>query len=261
MARMVMLGQSGTGKSYGQGCLLERALDPSHPDNGGETFDMAVHFDPEDEERGLSDPDNNPLFATLNVDVKDARRINWAVLIAGRERVRVVPDMRTGHSRQLFGVIAQACFKIAKDHLPNRSILLSCDESGDIVTQNGAADAALEVQTRGRKHGLETIHACQRPQQLHTTILSQVDRRFYFRISGDNDVRKINGQSGFDVNRIPVESEHINPGDGIQDLPNRVVVAENTSNGEIAVESTENWTRKRPHYAGDDGVLDSVLGV
>ena len=45
MARVAVVGQSGTGKSWGAGALIERVLDTNHPKNSGETFDLAVHFD------------------------------------------------------------------------------------------------------------------------------------------------------------------------------------------------------------------------
>jgi hypothetical protein len=69
-----------------------------------------------------------------------------------------------------------------EDYLPERACLLSCDESDQIVTQHGARDVALTIQTRGRKYGVEMIHSAQRPQRLHTTLLSQTDRDFWVRI-------------------------------------------------------------------------------
>lgn len=262
MARLLVMGQSGTGKSYALGALIERVLDDEHPENpGGESFDFAVHFDPENEERGLCEKGNRPLYQTLEVDARTAAQIDWPLLVARRKRVRVVPDMSETAMQELFGVIADAVFELCKDHTPDKTCLLSCDESGQIVTQTGAADAALKVQTRGRKHGVETIHSAQRPQQLHTTIISQTDRRYYFRINNDNDLAKLNGQAGFNVNRIPVESEYIGPGDGLSDLPDRTVVAENVGAGKILVQSTEEWTRLREHYADDDGILDAGLRV
>jgi GTPase SAR1 family protein len=262
MARLLVMGQSGTGKSWALGALLERILDEEHPNHPGETFDFAVHFDPEDEERGLCEK-GNPLYKTLVVDRQTARQINWPKLVAQRERIRVVPDMDEESMQTLFGILAQSVFRLCKDDLPDKTCLLSCDESGDIVPQHGAHDAALRVQSRGRKHGVETIHAAQRPQQLNSSIISQTDRRYYFRINNDNDLSKLNSQAGFNVNRIPsgVESEHIDPGEGLRDLPDRTVVSENVSTGEILVQSTEEWIRMRNHHSGDDGILDSGLRI
>jgi len=261
MARLLVLGQSGAGKSWALGALIERVLDSEHPEHPDETFDFAVHFDPEDEEQGLSGQDNRPLLGTYPVDVQKARETNWQMLIAKRKRLRVVPDMSADNMRQLFGTICQAAFRLCKDHLPEKTCLLSCDESGQIVTQHGAHDAALTIQTRGRKYGVETIHSAQRPQQLHTTLLSQTDRRLYFRIKDSNALRQIDKQAGFNVGRVPVDSDRIGPRDGLADLPDRTVVLENVDSGDIAVESTEDWTRVRNHYSGDDGTLDSALSI
>jgi hypothetical protein len=256
MARLTVLGQSGTGKSWATGELIERILDPEHPNHPGESFDIAFHFDPEDEERGLSDEEHDPLFYRLDVDVQMASRIDWMKVAFNHRRVRIVPDMKPEHQRRLFGEICGALFELVKDVRPELTGLLSCDEAGGIVTQNGADKRALEVQTRGRKYGLETIHSCQRPQQLHTTVISQSDRRFYFRINDDNDLDKLQGQTGFNVYRISDMD-----GRGLSDLEDREVVIENVDTGEFVVQITDNWTRLRPHHADDDGVIDEALPV
>lgn len=256
MARLTILGQSGTGKSWAGGALIERIMDPEHPENSGtESFDLAVHFDPEDEERGLSDAENNPIYQRLDVDAKLAKKIDWMRAVYNHRRIRVVPDMMESEQRELFGAICGAVFDLVKDVAPDLTALISCDESGQIVTQNGADSRALKAQTRGRKYGLETVHSSQRPQQLHTTVISQSDRRFYFRINDDNDRGKLQGQAGFNVNRIP------DLGVGLSGLDDRQVVIENAGSGELVVESTENWTRIRPHYAQDDGIIDEALPV
>lgn len=256
MARLNILGQSGTGKSWAGGALIERVLDPDHPENpGSESFDVAIHFDPEDEERGLSDVNENPLYRRLDVTRQLSRKLDWRKVLWNHRRVRVVPDMRLDEMRETFGDICGDVFQLVKEDQPELSALVSCDESGDIVPQHEADDRALVAQTRGRKYGLETIHSCQRPQQLHTTIISQCDRRFYFRINDENDLNKIDKQAGFNVNRIPDD------GRALSDLKNREVVVENVGSGEFVVESTEDWTRLRPHYADDDGILDEALPV
>ena len=171
-------------------------------------------------------------------------------------QVRVVPDMNKGETRHLYGVICGAVFRIVKDLKPDATAFVSCDEAGQFVKQNNHHPDVLELQTRGRKHGAETAHASQRPQQIHTTIISESDRRFYFRINDDNALGKIQAQAGFNVNRVPGLD-----GRGLSDLEDREVVIENNSTGDIIVEKTDNWNRKRPHYADDDGIIDGVLPV
>jgi hypothetical protein len=238
------------------GALIERIMDPEHPENSGtESFDLAVHFDPEDEERGLSDADHDSIYQRLDVDQGLAGRIDWMKLIYNHRRVRIVPDLMEEEQRELFGVVADSLFTLVKDVAPDLTALLSCDESGQIVTQHGSHSGALRAQTRGRKYGLETIHSSQRPQQLSTTIISQSDRRFYFRINDDNDLSKLQGQAGFNVYNVPELSC------GLAGLDDRQVVIENVGAGEIVVESTNDWTRIRPHYARDDGIIDEALPV
>lgn len=248
MARICLLGQSGTGKSWAAGAIIERVLDPDHPDNPGTSFDFAVHFDPEDEEIGLSDAANDPLYRRLDVDADLARRLDWKRVLVNHQKIRVVPDMKQEEARELYGAICWAVFTLCKDVIPEATAFISCDEAGQYVTQVGADDRALAVQARGRKHGVETLHICQRPQQLHTDIITLSDRRIYFRVDGDNDVAKIVKQS--DV-----------PAHELRTLDDRECIIENKGSGDRVTESTETWTRIRPHYADDDGIVDDALPV
>lgn len=256
MARVAVIGQSGTGKSFGAGAVIERILDPNHPDNPGQTFDIAVHFDPEDEEKGLSDADHDPLYRRLDVDAELARNLEWMKVLYNHRRIRVVPDMTDDAKAELYGVICGAVFELCKDVVPDLTALVSGDEIGSYVTQTSADKRVLTVQTRGRKYGVETVHVMQRPQQAHTEMISQCDRRMYFRVNDDNDLGKLSGQAGFNVNRIP----NLN-GRGLKELEDREVVIENVGTGDIIVESTNDWRRIRPHYSGDDGLIDDVLPV
>lgn len=258
MARIVVIGQSGTGKSWGAGALIERVLDPQHPGNSGDTFDIAIHFDPEDEEVGLSaaDGDRKPLYRRLDVDTGLASRLDWLKTIYNHRRLRIVPDMDEPEMREFYGVICGAVFTLVKDVAPDLTAYVSCDEAGQLVTQHGADPRVTTLQTRGRKYGAETCHISQRPQQLHTTIISQSDRRIYFRVDNDNDKGKLRKQAKFDVDRVPVST-----GTGLESLQDRECIISNKSSGEFVVESTDDWTRLRPHYSGDDGLVDEVLPV
>jgi hypothetical protein len=78
MARVVVLGRSGTGKSYYTGYLLEQTV----PE-----FNLAVHDDIEDEEIGLSDRNHDQLYRTLRVDEELARHLNWKQVITGHRKL------------------------------------------------------------------------------------------------------------------------------------------------------------------------------
>lgn len=248
MARIVVIGQSGTGKSYGAGALIERVLDPEHPANGGQTFDIGIHFDYEDEERGLSDSTCDPLYQRFDVDLALANRVSWLKVIDNHRYLRIVPDMTVEEATKLYGVIAQAVMKICKDLAPELTAFVSCDEAGELCKQHSTPKAVLRMVTGGRKHGVECCHISQRPQQMHTTIISQADRRIYFRVSDSNDIDKINKNCGFNA-------------DELEDLPDRHCIIENKSTGDTARECTNDWTRIRPHHAKDDGIADAVLPV
>lgn len=250
MARIAVIGQSGTGKSWGAGAIIERVLDPDHPDNAGQTFDLAVHFDPEDEEKGLCDRDSDypPLYKTLEVDEALASKLDWMKVIYNHRYVRVVPDMNEEPMAELYGVICGAVFTLCKDVVPELTAFISADEVGQYATQNGTDPRVLRVQSRGRKYGVETCHIMQRPQQVHSELISQSDVRFYLRITDDNDIRKLSSQTQFNANILEAFAD-------------REVMVENSSTGDYVRESTNDWTRLRPHYAGDDGILDESLPV
>jgi hypothetical protein len=240
MARVTVLGRSGTGKSYYCGYLLEQAV----PD-----FDFAVHFDVEDEETGLSHPDHDPLYATLYVDQERAAAISWPKVIYNHRKVRVVPEgLTTDEQREVYAQICAAAMKLCQVAIPDATCFVSCDEAHNIVKQANFPQRVERMITGGRKHGVECLHISQRPQLLHTTVISQADRRIYFAISDDNDLRKIDAQAGFPAGRL-------------RDLPARVCIVENKDSGEHEQLTTENVDRKRPHFSGDDGLVDEKLPV
>lgn len=258
MARVAVIGQSGTGKSYGAGAVIERILDPNHPRNPGETFDYAVLFDPEDEEQGLCDTRgrHDPLFQRLEVDHETAQKLDWRKVLYNHRRIRVDPDMTEEAMEDVYGAICGAAFELCKDLTPDKTALVCGDEVGQYASQHSADERVLTLQSRGRKHEAETVHIMQRPQQVHSELISQCDRRIYFRVNDENDLGKLQGAATFNVHRIP-EAD----GRSLKELDDREVVIENVGSGEIIVESTNNWDRLRPHMAKDDGLIDQVLGV
>lgn len=240
MARVTVLGRSGTGKSYYTGYLLEQSV----PD-----FDYAVHFDIEDEEKGLSDSKHDPLYKTLYVDKERAEAISWAKAIYNHKKLRVVPvELTREEQREVYAQIASAAMTLCKDVTPDASAFVSCDEAHNIVKQSSFDERVERMITGGRKHGVECLHISQRPQLLHTTVISQADRRVYFAISDDNDLAKIDKQAGFSASKL-------------QNLPARTCIVENKSSGEYEKIDTDGIGRERPHYSGDDGQVDKHLPV
>lgn len=240
MARVTLLGRSGTGKSYYAGYLLEQVV----PD-----FFYAVHFDIEDEEKGLSDSDHDPLYKTLYVDQETAAAISWVKVIHNHRKIRVVPEgLTTEEQREVYAQICDAVMALCKEANPDATAFVSCDEAHNIVKQAAFDERVERMITGGRKHGVECLHISQRPQLLHTTVISQADRRIYFGITDDNDLGKIDKTSGFPATRL-------------KDLEARVCIVENKDSGEHKKISTDGIGRERPHYSGDDGLLDDKLPV
>lgn len=260
MARINVIGASGTGKSHYAGKLLEQVV----PE-----FDLAVHFDIEDEEVGLSDANHDPIYKTLEVSPELASRLDWIKVLANHRKIRVVPDGMTQEERQeLYAVLCHVVMRICKDAKPEWTAFVSCDEAHNIVNQHAFDTRCERMITGGRKHGVECLHISQRPQLLHTTVISQSDRRVYFAVSDDNDIGKIDRVSAFPANLL-------------DSLPARCCVVENKSTGDCKVLVTDpdyekhvpdklrsrmdvevdTTQREHPHYSGDDGIADEAFPV
>lgn len=238
MARVVVLGRSGTGKSYYTGYLLEQTV----PE-----FTLAVHYDIEDEEIGLSDRNHDPLYRTVRVDEKLAREVDWKRVITRHRKVRVVPiGLTEAEMRALYAGICSVVMDACRGR--DATAFVSCDEAHNILKQSNFPTPCERMITGGRKHGVECLHISQRPQLLHTTVISQADKRVYFGISDDNDLRKIDQQSSFPARRL-------------KDLKNRTCIVENKNTGEWIEIDTDGIGRRRPHLSGDDGIVDSHLPV
>jgi len=257
MARVTVIGMSGSGKSYYTGYLLEQTVP---------NFEVAVHFDVEDEEIGLSDSDHDPLYGTLRVDRQKAEALDWVKVIWNHKKLRVVPDgLTTEEMRELYATICGAVMKLAQEG-PLSSAFVSCDEAHNIVTQAAFPQAVERMITGGRKHGVECLHLTQRPQLLHTTVISQADLRVYFSVSDENDLRKIDSMSGFSssiLEDIPARCavvENKNTGDHKLLVTDASVTVPDHVEGHMEVEVMQS-DRQRPHYSGDDGIVDEQFPV
>ena len=240
MARMVILGASGSGKSWYAGAVLE---------DSAPTFDYAIHFDPEDEEVALSAAEYDPIYTKLKIDKQAYETMNLGKVISRNKKVRVVPEGLTGEEMEdLYGQLCAIAMKLAKD-LGAGSVLVSCDEAHNVVHEGSLDERVERLVTGGRKHEAEVIHCTQRPQLIHKTILSQSDKVVYFRVGEDNDLGKIDSQS--EVPRREIKA-----------LGKRECIVENRDSGEWVKISTEtDVERQRPHFSGDDGKLDDTLPV
>lgn len=239
MARIVILGASGSGKSWYAGWMLERAAP---------NFDYVIHFDIENEEVGLSDS-SDPLLKTVFVDEKRYERLNLPQVVYRNQQVRVVPEGLTlEEMRELYGRLCRTAMILAAEEDVG-TVYVSCDEAHNVVPQENNLDDRIErLITGGRKYGAEVQHTSQRPQLLHKTALSQVDRAIYFRLGEDNDISKVQKQAEVNAHKL-------------RELGKRECIIENRDSGEWMIQDTEELSRHRPHYSGDDGIVDEVLPV
>jgi hypothetical protein len=110
MARVTVIGRCGRGKSYYTGYLLEQIV---------LEFTLAIHHHIEDEERGLSDANHDPLYRALTVNPQDARKLNWERVIAKNRKIRVVPSgLTTDEQRALYAGICKRVMRLCKDVQP-----------------------------------------------------------------------------------------------------------------------------------------------
>lgn len=160
----------------------------------------------------------------------------------------VPDDLTTEEIRHLFAAICRATMRLCKDLEPEMTAFLSCDEAHTILTEHKFPEAVERTITGGRKHGVETLFCSQRPQLLPTTIISQADKRVYFSLSDDDDIAKVNKSSSFPARRL-------------KDLPERQAIVENKASGQWTQIDTNNVKRERPHFSGDDGIVDEHFPI
>jgi len=165
MARTAVIGNSGTGKSWAAGAIIERVLDLDHPENPGETFDLAVHFDYEDEEMGLSDANHDPIFQRFDVDADLAATLDWVSLLANHQRLRVVPDMTPEQARKLLGVICEALMTLCKERVPEATAFLSIDEAHNFIPQSNEDERIHYLMSNGRTTASSTWSSVSAPSR------------------------------------------------------------------------------------------------
>lgn len=246
MARTLVFGRSGAGKSWFLGWYLEQTVPK---------FDFAVHFDIEDEEQGLSRKQDS-IFKSFYVDSEFAvKKVNYRgremplvhAVVLHNAKVRVVPDGLTpDERRELFAQVCGLAMEIGKT---DANFHLSTDEAHEVIPAIGdnIDQRIVRLLTGGRKKGVEYALCTQRPSNLHDEAFSQANYAAYFSLTKDVDVARVNGSSNF------------NAYDVLPDLEPREYLWEDLDNGEVYRRTTNDLSRSRPHVADDDGVADEVI--
>lgn len=246
-ARTHIFGRSGVGKSWFLGWYLERTIP---------NFDYAVHFDIEDEEVGLSERGQAILktfyvddeFFGQRVQYKDREMPLVHAVILHNKKVRIVPDNLTPEEqRELFAQISELAMKVGKH--PDLTFHISADEAHQVLPDVGddLDDRIVRMLTGGRKKGVEWMVSTQRPSNLHDEAFSQANFGYYFSLTKDVDVARVNGSSNFNAYQL------------LPDLGTREFLHEDLDAGNLYRRSTEDLERQYEHYAQDDGVADETI--
>lgn len=245
-ARTHIFGRSGVGKSWFLGWYLERTIP---------NFDFAVHFDIEDEEIGLSESGTSMLktfyvddeFFEQEVVYKERRMPLVSAVILHNKKVRVVPDNLTPEEKQeLFAQICELSMSIGETEA---NFHISADEAHTVLPAVGDSldDRIVRMLTGGRKKGVEWMVATQRPSNLHDEAFSQANYGYYFSLTKDVDVARVNGSSNFNAYQL------------LPELGTREFLNEDLDSGNLYRRDTEELERDFTHYASDDGVADQTI--
>lgn len=256
MARTVIFGKSGSGKSWFTGQRIAEILEP---DDEEDEFEYAIHIDLEDEEKGLS-LDGDALLKTFEVDkellrgqvvvdpddppeyipeeeLKDGPVIalpKWVVY--KNKYVRAVPDgLSDAEELVLVEMMSDAALATGDCHF-------SMDEAHRIATVGKIGPRLETVITGGRKRGVEWAFITQRPQAIHKQIIAQADIGCFMKLTSERDVLKADKLA-----------ESFDAEDVLPSLPTRVVLIEDYDEGDAYRINTEDLERAYPHVAGDDG--------
>lgn len=250
MARIVILGSSGRGKSWYSGWFLERVVPK---------FEYAVYFDKEDEDYNLSadfprGPD--PLYSATFVDQDmfyegctiNGTHYSLEELMTEAKSNRIIPQgLTTEEEIDLAGRCAKWAMEMGK---LGDGCHVTYEEAHNVAPQTKLDNRISRLVTGGRKYGVEWIFVTQRPQKIHEDILSQSTHGIYFGMDGDRDLDKVDKSTAtFDANiQLPK-------------LEDRTCIQENKKEGEMEIINTETLERKRPHGADDPSKSDEVLEV
>lgn len=239
MARTLVCGSSGNGKSWEMGRYLENVV----PE-----FDYGIHFDPDDEEGGLAAKGGSgepPVYKTLYVD-RSALAGEWDIpaTIRKERKLRVVPDGLS--DEQSIHLLALCCKTAMEITGGEPDFHLSVDEAHNVIPKGKVHSHISRLLTGGRKRGLEWAVAAQRLQRINEDAISQANYGIYFSMSG-RDAKKVDGETVFDARAE------------LPKLDRFQCIYENRNNGEWWRVNTQEKTRVHRHLADDDGKADEFI--
>lgn len=239
MARTIIAGGSGNGKSWEFGRVLENIVPQ---------FTHAVHIDIENEEKGLSKPGEDgsgPIYYSFYVDRQGLSDWNIPETIRTQKKLRIVPDdLMPQEITRLTALVSRTAMEIAQHDEFN--FYFSADEAHSVMPKHGLDDDISRLLTGGRKRGIEWAVATQRLANIHEDAITQASHGFYFGMGG-TDAQKVNSYTVFDARKQ------------LSNLDKREYIREDRNAGEWHKVDTNRLSRAHPHEAADDGIADEFF--
>jgi DNA helicase HerA-like ATPase len=100
--------------------------------------------------------------------------------------------------------------------------LIVIDEAHNICPQEpidalkgAATEHAIRIAGEGRKYGLYTLLATQRPQKLHTNVVSQCDNLVLMRINSSSDIAHLASTFSFVPPSLLSQASHFSQGQAL----------------------------------------------
>lgn len=188
----VVLAQSGAGKSYALGVLIEELLT--------RTSLRIVILDPNGDFTTLDEiPGASSVHVASSRDPSVYRRSTRALF--GAKTRAVAFDLNMLDPVMWDAVIADVLSQLWDKRDSRRPTVILIDEAHNFVP--AAGDAGVRVATmvtkiaaEGRKYGLWLILASQRPQKLNANVISQCDNMIVMKLSSQFDMDYVSGSYG-----------------------------------------------------------------
>lgn len=240
MARKILFGRSGVGKSWYMGWYVENAVP---------NFDFAIHYDKEGEETGLSS--EGGLFTAFYIDRQIYEALDEetiAKIIKNNQYVRFEPEGLA--DEEVTELFAMLCYVAMDEHgefgLEDKSFHISADEAHLYAPESGKLDDRVSrLATGGRKYKCEWVFATQRAAKIDKDVLSQTDYAGLFEVR-DVDADKVANFAGI-------------PEDELTTLGKRKLILKNLNTGVRKTINTNELDREHPHHASDDGLANEVM--
>ena len=186
-----LLAQSGAGKSYALGVIVEELLE--------RTSVRLVIFDPNGDFAKVHELPEGKRMVVAEGRHPEAYRAAIGKLFRRRGR-GVLFNFNPLESVLWDKIISDAVSRLWERRDDRQPTLIVVDEAHNFVpaddTDNPVAQGLMRIAAEGRKYGLWLILASQRPQKLHANVISQCDNLIVMKMSSHLDIDHVAGAYG-----------------------------------------------------------------